>query len=447
MATAYAALVSLMHIIEQIQHHPHPPVCLDKEQVQSLQENVAFLQDFLECYHRLISKEYEDGLVVRIADAAHATEDVIENHIVDQILDDQSTTTSRENISSIDHQFYQDLQKVIADMDLIKKQVIEIKEKIGIVQDPQLHGNSNPAGSLSSSTLQGHKQAMVGRDDVLNEIMHKLTRQQSDCRIIPIVGMGVSQNINTREILLELVCPKNKERKEALREIPDEGLGEMLYKTLCGRRYLIVMDDIWSIETWNNVKLFFPNNNSESRIMVTTSLSSRVRRSDLVDSLSFPNSLKKLTLRGCRLQWEEYTRKIGPLSLLQVLKLHKDSVIGSEWETVEGQFSRLGVLEITDIDDLEYLTADNSHFPCLHHLCLRHLHKLKKIPWGFGEIQTLELIELAMCSDSAVISVKEIAEQQEELGNEDLLVIVHLEPDSELAPELKSLASHRFRVF
>ncbi|KAL0319417.1 UNVERIFIED_CONTAM: putative late blight resistance proteinR1A-10 [Sesamum angustifolium] len=146
----------------------------------------------------------------------------------------------------------------------------------------------------------GHKQAMVGRDDVLNEIMDKLTRQQSDCRIIPTVGMGgigkttlvrnvyenpltveyfdicawvtVSQEYNTREILLELVCPKTKERKEALREIPDEGLGEMLYKTLCGRRYLIVMDDIWSTETWNNVKLFFPNNNSESRIMVTNRL-------------------------------------------------------------------------------------------------------------------------------------------------------------------------------
>ncbi|KAK4427371.1 putative late blight resistance proteinR1B-8 [Sesamum alatum] len=874
-AAAYAALVSLVHTIEQIQHHPRPPISLDENQVQSLHEMVAFLQDFLEPY---ASQEYEDGLLIRIADAAHAAEDVIENHIVDQILDQSKSTTQGGNMSSIDH-FYQDLQKVIADMDLIKREVIMIKEKMGLIQD-QLHRNSVPAGSLSASPLTGQKQAMVGVDDVLNNIMDKLTGQQSGCRIIPIVGMGgigkttlrnvyenpliveyfdirtwvtVSREYNTREILLKLVCPKGKESMEILSE---EELS---------RRYLIILDDMWSIETWDNVKLFFPNNNNESKIIITTrlsnlalqisgsrglrmnfldenkswelfckivfrevgncpleleeigktvarnckglplsliviggllaksektqgywkyiaenlssivnleddkrclrilytsyqelpihlkpcflymgvfpedsmthvsrlrklwvaegflkpisgksleevaeeylkdlidrnliiplmmgstekikicsmhdllrdlclreahkekflcslelgqsitiqrrvvvhqssskdkydlrralhsakvarsltcdfqealplasfrllrvlkktysedifdlrredgylteaifklvnsrylalganacfgrgfpssmhllwnlqtlifqvagyqiidappeiwkmhqlkqvdvnvlhlpdppfttrdelvlpnlqklsqivnfkcceavvkripsikklricyndfysllyciknlghtdisslhyclenlgrlqkleslhfSLSSRLRRSELAESMSFPCSLKKLTLWGCRLQWEDMTTKIG-----------------SEWETVEGEFCSLRVLEIIDIDDLEYWTVESGHFPCLHHLCLRNLRKLKKIPSSFGEIQTLELIELNMCSNSTVISVKEIAEQQEELGNEDLLIILRLEPESELEPELKSLASLRFRVF
>ncbi|KAL0415068.1 UNVERIFIED_CONTAM: putative disease resistance RPP13-like protein 3 [Sesamum latifolium] len=249
MATAYAALVSLVQTIEQIQHHPRPPISLDKQQIQSLQEQVAFLQDFLELYSHRLTQEYEDGLVVRVADAAHAVEDVIENHIVDQILD-QSTSTSGENISSIDHLFYQDLQKVIADMNLIKNEVIEIKERIGIVQDREVHRNSVPAGSLSSSPLTGSV------DDVLNDIMDKLTGQQSGCRIVPIVGMGgigktalarnvyenplivqyfdtcawvtVSQEYNTREILLELVCPDSKECKQMLSV---EQLGEMLYRS------------------------------------------------------------------------------------------------------------------------------------------------------------------------------------------------------------------------
>ncbi|KAL0441375.1 UNVERIFIED_CONTAM: putative late blight resistance proteinR1A-10 [Sesamum radiatum] len=833
MATAYAALVSLMHILEQIQCHPRPPVSLDIEQVQSLQENVAVLQDFLELHSNRLSQECEGGLVVRIAGAAHAAEDVIENHLVDQILD-QSTSTSGENISSIDHHFYQDLQKIIADMDLIKKEVIETKEKMGIVQDHQLHGNSISSGSLSSAALHGHKQFL------------KNTKYEKCCS--------------------NLFVKKTKEKKKALREISDEGLGEMLYKSLSGRRYLIIMDDVWSIEAWDKVKLFFPSNNSECRIMITTRLSNlglqisgsrglamnfleenkswdlfcktvfgeegncpleleeigktiaknckglplsvimiggllaksektldyweyiagnlssivnfednerclrilyisyqelpihlkpcflymgvhpedsrirvsrlinlwvaegflkpisgksleevagdylndlidrnliivdrlgssgkiglckmhdllrdlclreaqrqkflssleigeaitihrrivvhqnspmekydiskvshsvqlarsltsdfqealplasfrllrvlkktdsedlyglkgddrdpievilklvnsrylalyadtnlnstlpssmhllwnlqtliikgigwpciyappeiwkmhqlrrvritglnlpdpptvdefvtlpnlqkmavlmnfkcsetvvkripnikklhvfydvfssshyclenlghlqtleslncsfgcSVRRSYLVDSLSILHSLKKLTLWGCRLQWEDITRNIGSLPLLHVLKLYYGSVIGPEWETVEGQFCCLRFLEIVAIDDLEHwTTAESSHFPRLNCLRLLRLRKLKDIPSSFGEIQTLEVIELEMCSDSVVISAKEIAEQQEEFGNPDFRVTVRAKLNSKLEPELKSLASHRFRV-
>ncbi|KAL0441374.1 UNVERIFIED_CONTAM: putative late blight resistance proteinR1B-8 [Sesamum radiatum] len=823
MATAYAALVSLVHTIEQIQHHPRPPISLDKQQLQSLQEQVAFLQDFLELYsHRLIIQEYEGGLVIRIADAAHAAEDVIESHIVDQILD-QSTSSSGENISFIHNHFYQDLQKVIADMDLIKNEVTEIKKRIAIVQDRELYRNSVPAGSLSSSLLTGQKHAMVGVDDVLNDIMDKLTGQQSGCRIIPIVGMGgigktalarnvyenplivqyfdtcawvtVSQEYNTREILLELVCPVSKESKEML---SGEELGEMLYRSLCGRRYLIVMDDMWSIEAWNKIKLFFPSNNNESRIMITTRLSnlalqisgsrgftmnflkenkswdlfcktvfgeesscplelektgktiaknckglplslivvggllaksektrdyweyiaenltsivnlkdnnrclrvmymsyqelpihlkpcflymgvfpedkvtyvsrlrklwiaerflkpisgksleevageylkdlidrnliiahrsgssgkirsckmhdllrdlclreaqkekflcsleigqaktiyrrivvhqnssmekydtskilqsaqlprsltcdfqeafpldslrllrliyappeiwkmhqlrhvqvpglglpdpptttatgdefvlsnlqkmsqiknfkcaetvveripnirklhifysessisqycpenlgylqkleslyvsliSEVRRSDL-ESLSFPHSLKKLTLWGGGLRWRQINAKIGSLPLLQGLKLYNDSVKGGTWNTVEGKFCSLRFLQMTCIYKLKRWRVDSSHFPCLNVLRLVELRKLEKIPSSFGEIQTLELIELYMCRDSAVISAKDIAEQQEEFGNHEFRVVAWVEPNS----ELKSFATHNFHVF
>ncbi|KAL0354702.1 UNVERIFIED_CONTAM: putative late blight resistance proteinR1A-10 [Sesamum radiatum] len=170
-------------------------------------------------------------------------------------------------------------------------------------------------------------------------------------------------------------------------------------------------------------------------------------RSDLVESLSMLHSLSKLSLWGSRLQWEDITTKIGSLPLLQVLKLGYNSVTGPMWETFEGQFSRLKFLKISEVLDLEHWTvAESSHFPCLKFLYLELLLKLKDIPPSFGETQTLELIELYDCSYSAVISAKEIAEQQEEFGNQEFRVQVYTygqKPNS----VLKSLASHNFQVF
>ncbi|KAL3812761.1 hypothetical protein ACJIZ3_014029 [Penstemon smallii] len=43
-----------------------------------------------------------------------------------------------------------------------------------------------------------------------------------------------------------------------------------LYQSLKGRRYLIVMDDFWFTEAWDDVRRFFPDDNNGSRIILTT---------------------------------------------------------------------------------------------------------------------------------------------------------------------------------
>ncbi|KAL2508257.1 Disease resistance protein RPP13 [Forsythia ovata] len=49
-----------------------------------------------------------------------------------------------------------------------------------------------------------------------------------------------------------------------------ESLGEDLYKSLKGSRYLIFMDDIWDIEVWDDLKRYFPDDRIGSRILFTT---------------------------------------------------------------------------------------------------------------------------------------------------------------------------------
>ncbi|KAL8057160.1 hypothetical protein ABFX02_04G166600 [Erythranthe guttata] len=80
---------------------------------------------------------------------------------------------------------------------------------------------------------------------------------------------------------------------------------------------------------------------------------------------------------------------IGSLPNLRALKLLSNSVIGPEWDPVEGEFVGLKYLEIEFCDDLMYWNADSSHFPVLEKLVLKGLSELDDIPLGIGEIPTL----------------------------------------------------------
>ncbi|EYU35738.1 hypothetical protein MIMGU_mgv1a020172mg, partial [Erythranthe guttata] len=187
-----------------------------------------------------------------------------------------------EKISSVD--LYRDLDKVIQDMGLIKKDVMEIKDNnIGIIED-HLHINSSTLAGAASSRfpLTTKQETMVGFDELLIEVMDKLTGQQSNLRIILIVGMGgigkttlvrnayakplivhhfdvrawvtISQNYNVQDILIEiLLCVSKYESREILSGKSERELSERVHKSLWGGIYLIVMDDIWSIEVWDRL--------------------------------------------------------------------------------------------------------------------------------------------------------------------------------------------------
>ncbi|KAL8481737.1 hypothetical protein ACS0TY_028037 [Phlomoides rotata] len=136
--------------------------------------------------------------------------------------------------------------------------------------------------------------------------------------------------------------------------------------------------------------------------------------------VSFPHSLKKLTLQGTQLNWEELGMRIGSLPILQFLRLSADACVGARWETTEGQFCSLRVLRITFCEELKYWQTDNSHFPRLEILRLNGLYKLEEIPSSIGDIPMLKSIRLVSCSKSADVSAKRIIEEQKENGNEDL---------------------------
>ncbi|KAL2243739.1 UNVERIFIED_CONTAM: Disease resistance RPP13-like protein 4 [Sesamum indicum] len=289
---AYASLVSLTDVLDSVQlpgrrHRLH----LDKEQIQSLHQKVLFLQHFLELHSQRISPEMED-LARQLAVVADEADDIIDFHVVNQLLErSQDKTHHVAALSS----FCQDIDKIIKKIDSITEKLMMVKEeRVDIQEQPPIVSVS--MGSTAPSSRD--KNTMVGFDERLLQVVDELTRDESDLRILPIVGMGgigkttlaqnvfdhpyiinrfdiriwftISQQFSVREILLKYFFKDEKDFCKNQLGVAE--LGVRLHKLLYGERYLIIMDDVWNTKAFEDFMLYFPNNGKGSRILVTTRL-------------------------------------------------------------------------------------------------------------------------------------------------------------------------------
>ncbi|CAA2995401.1 late blight resistance homolog R1A-3 isoform X1 [Olea europaea subsp. europaea] len=95
---------------------------------------------------------------------------------------------------------------------------------------------------------------------------------------------SISQECREREVWLSLLDSMEQLSTEMHQEKNTEELKEYLYKSLKGRRYLAVLDDVWTTEDWDSLSRIFPDDGIGSRIILTTRLLSAV------DSHSSPPS-------------------------------------------------------------------------------------------------------------------------------------------------------------
>ena len=275
---AYATLVSLMNDLELIPNHPIHSFSFEIKQITSLSQIVNFLIHFLET-----SDSHRELLESRITSAAHKAHDVVESHVVDQIQAGSTICSGKSRLSY----FLLDLQKAIGCLDFVKRKVMQFKAK----------SDSKAAYSApdSSAPLISGKNHMVGCDDVVLGLVEMLVGEPSSRRLIPIVSMGgmskttlarniyvhsliehhfdirlwaaISQDYCVENILVQLLFGENSTTGGNLGE-----LGEELHKMLWGRRYLVVLDDMWSIEVWEEIHMFLLDNGVGSCVIVTTRL-------------------------------------------------------------------------------------------------------------------------------------------------------------------------------
>ncbi|MFS8025715.1 putative P-loop containing nucleoside triphosphate hydrolase [Helianthus anomalus] len=160
---------------------------------------------------------------------------------------------------------------------------------------------NQPQTSISRYS-QGSKKLLdkilVGLDHDAELIRDKLVEDQKKLDVVSIIGMGgigkttlatkvfndgyvqhhfhirvwvtVSQTYDKRAVLIQIL--ESIPDQLNLEKDSDSQLREMVHKHLMSDKYLIVIDDIWNIETWNNLKLLFSQDNNGSRILLTSRL-------------------------------------------------------------------------------------------------------------------------------------------------------------------------------
>ncbi|XP_027151093.1 disease resistance protein RPM1-like [Coffea eugenioides] len=155
---------------------------------------------------------------------------------------------------------------------------------------------------IRSQSLFIEEAQLVGIDKPKAELISKILDDHSQLKVVSVVGMGglgkttlvkkvyddaavnkqfqshawitVSQNFQFSDIIKNLIQQLyNEIRRPVPRRVEsmdDIMLSEFVRDFLRERRYILVLDDMWSIDAWEAIKCLLPDCNITSRVVLTT---------------------------------------------------------------------------------------------------------------------------------------------------------------------------------
>ncbi|KAF3632332.1 putative deacetylvindoline O-acetyltransferase-like [Capsicum annuum] len=252
----------------------------------------------LNIFEKFLNKQARSGRLTRkkiksleeiIRIAANNAKDVVDLKIFHIIKDTSAMKKSMQR---------EDLLQVVEKMDATKIEVMtivsELSASINDIVDDEI---------VEVSMLPNLEDVVVrGLDDDLELIVERLRGRQSDLDIVTISGMGgigkttlarkthdhlsiryhfdlrvwvtISQEYRSRNVLLDALHCISKQPNSFIGEDydkkDDNELADLVQKKLKGRRYLVVVDDIWSTGDWDRIRRIFPDCNNRSRVLLTT---------------------------------------------------------------------------------------------------------------------------------------------------------------------------------
>ncbi|CAN6300640.1 unnamed protein product [Urochloa humidicola] len=180
---------------------------------------------------------------------------------------------------------------------------------------------------------------VVGFENEQKEIVEKLIEEDNKLSVVSIVGMGgagkttlarkvctsekikhhfdtiawvtVSQKFKGIDVLKDIMKQIVGARVDGREfgEMQEYEIGMKIQGFLKEKRYLVVLDDVWTTDTWNKINKMgkvFPDANNGSRVMLTT------RKIDVACHVAMPTYVHKLKLLDSEKSWQLFSSKALP---------------------------------------------------------------------------------------------------------------------------------------
>ncbi|XP_030942866.1 putative disease resistance RPP13-like protein 3 [Quercus lobata] len=188
-----------------------------------------------------------------------------------------------------------EILKGVTPMPKLKKYVLkdELKEEL-------FHG-LEARYSTSKDKLRG---------TLIEDLSDIKAMNDEECKKALFGSLEQIQDHKLKKSLLDFVQDIYKSNDEGWQDLDVDELKSVLFKCLKDKRYLLVMDDIWKIEAWNEVSVAFPNNFNGSRILITSRIKEVALHASGLNNSIPPILPYELPFLDKDKSWELFSKKV-----------------------------------------------------------------------------------------------------------------------------------------